>query len=184
MAVERQVVTVAEYEVFLARPENADRLFELIDGEIVEKMVTWEHGIVAGNVVTRFNMFLYDHPIGRAGVEVRHRPINDDLNDRLPDVGVVLDISKPMVREGAVLFMPDLAVEIQSPRDSMKAMLRKAEFYLANGAKIVWLVYIGKRLVEVLTNDDRLLLNENDVLDGGEVLPGFTLAVKDIFRSL
>jgi hypothetical protein len=45
--VKEQIHTVEEFEAFIQRPENADRLFELIDGEIVEKVPTEEHGVLA-----------------------------------------------------------------------------------------------------------------------------------------
>lgn len=80
-----------------------------------------------------------------------------------------------------MLRRPDLAVEVKSPDDSLKKMTEKAAYYLANGVRMVWLIYPKMKLVEVLTPDDRQLLNENDTLDGGSVLPGFTMAVRDIF---
>lgn len=78
--------------------------------------------------------------------------------------------------------MPDLAIEIQSPGQSDKLMSDKADYYLANGTRMVWIIY-KKRIVEVRTQDDRQLLNEDDILDGGDLLPGFSVAVKDVFRQ-
>jgi Uma2 family endonuclease len=46
----------------------------------------------------------------------------------------------------------------------------------------IWIIYPAKRLVEVLTPTDRKLLTEADTLEGGDLLPGFTLAVRDIFN--
>lgn len=184
MAVQQRLYSVTEFEQLIARPDHEDRLFELIDGEIVEKAPTREHGIIAGNIITDFNIYLRQNPIGRAAVEARHRPIDDERNDRLPDVSFVSDVSRPVEREGAALYMPDLAVEIQSPKDSLLKMLKKAEFYLAHGTKMVWLVYPAKRLVEVLTPDDRFILGEQETLSGGDVLPGFSMPVSAVFRSL
>jgi hypothetical protein len=48
----------------------------------------------------------------------------------------------------------------------------------------VWLVYTERRLVIVLTPDTEDILGENDTLDGADVLPGFTLPVRDIFPKL
>jgi Uma2 family endonuclease len=184
MVIGRPLHTIHEFEKFVNDAENAYRLFELIDGEIVEKMPTREHGVAAGNIVTDLNIFLRQNPIGRAAVEARHRPPDDQYNDRLPDVSFVSDMNRPVERVGAALYMPDLVVEIQSPTDSLRKMLKRAEFYLANGTRMVWLVYLAKRLVEVLTADDRQLLTEDDILTGGDVLPGFSMPVRDIFRTL
>lgn len=182
-----QLVTVDEFEQFLALPENADRLFELIDGEIVEKMPTEEHGIVAANIVTWLNMYFFNHPIGRVAVEALHRPSADDKhNDRLPDVSVVIDpdSSKPVTRQGAAPFLPDICVEIKSPDDTYKAMADTAAFYLANGAKMVWLVYPEQKLVEVLTHDARELIGEVGMITAGALLPEFSAPVSGFFRGI
>ena len=63
-------------------------------------------------------------------------------------------------------------------------MRRKAEYYLQNGSQLVWLVFPDNRQVEVYVPDaDVVTLGETDTLDGGAVLPGFTLRVADIFNS-
>lgn len=184
MAVQGKAYTVEQFERFLAQPENADRLFELVDGEIVEKMVTQEHGILAGNFVTELNLFLRDHPLGRVSVETRHRFAGDRDNDRLPDVSYIADLSKPVVRKGAVLSLPDLAVEIKSPDDGFKQMRAKARYYLAHGTALVWLVFPEQRVIEVYTPDDEFVLGEDETLTGGDLLPGFAVPVRDLFRSL
>lgn len=181
MVAQERLVTVEEFEEFLAREENSERRFELIYGEIVEKVPTQKHGIITGNIVTELNLYLRQNPIGYAAVEVRHRPAGDSDNDRLPDVSFIADRSQPIIEEGAVEKMPDLAIEVKSPTDSYKKMVDKAEFYLANGSRMVWLFYPEKRLIEVLTLDDRQLLGEDDELDGGDVLPGFKAKVKIFF---
>jgi Uma2 family endonuclease len=182
--VERQLYTVDEFETFLTLPENDDRLFELIEGEIVEKMTTAEHGVIAALIATFINMFLFTNPIGWVAVEARHRPNEKDKrNSRQPDVSFASK-EHEITKRGAALYIPELCIEIQSPDDSPKLMADKAAFYLANGAKMVWLVYPRKQLVETLTLDNRELLGIEDTIDGGDVLPGFTLAVKQIFPAV
>jgi Uma2 family endonuclease len=184
MAVQKQVYSIAQFEEFIARPENEERLFELIDGEIVEKVVTQAHGIVAANFATHLNLYAWQRPIGRVAVEARHRPADDDENDRLPDVSFVADMSKAVVREGAVLSMPDLAIEIKSPSDSLRKMREKARYYLANGTKLVWLAFPEQRVIEVYTPADEYILGEDEILTGGDVLPGFAVPVRDLFRNI
>lgn len=184
MAVEKQVYTVADFENFISLPENRERLFELIDGEIVEKMVTQEHGILAATFATYLNVHVWQNPTGRVAVEARHRPINDNTNDRLPDVSFVSDLTKPVVRKGAVLFMPDLAIEIKSPDDTFKQMRATARYYIAHGVKLVWLVFPEQRVIEVYTPDDEFVLGEDEILTGGDVLPGFSLNVRDLFKNI
>jgi Uma2 family endonuclease len=184
MALEKQLTTADQFEAFLALPENADRRFELIDGEIVEMSPTQEHGLLIAALAHALYSYLTHHPIGRVSVETRHRPPGDLMNDRIPDLSVVLGFDQPIVRQGAAPFMPDLAVEIRSPDDPYKQMRDKARFYLENGSRMVWLVFPDKKLVEVYTADDQMILVEGDTLTGGDVLPGFELAVSSIFANV
>lgn len=74
--------------------------------------------------------------------------------------------------------MPDLAIEVQSPDDSIKAMREKAIYYLANGAQLVWLIYPRKRFIEVYyANGEIDIFREGETLSGEALLPGFTLPV-------
>lgn len=177
-----QLYTVDEFEDLLKLPENAGRLLELIDGEIVEKMPTEEHGSIALNIGAELRAYLRTIRRGIAGTEVRYQTGKDERNSRLPDISISV-ANRPLVKDGAVIGMPDLAVEIKSPDDSLKEMREKAEYYLANGTQIVWLVYPHQRCVEVYTLDTIELLCADDVLTGGELLPDFSLSVAEIFLA-
>ncbi len=183
MVVHDRLYTVNEYESFIAKPNHQERLFELVHGEIVEKLPTEEHGVIAANIVTEIKIYLKQHPIGRVAVEARYRIPTDEHNSRLPDVSFTSsERTLPLVKKGAVPQMPDLAIEIKSPDQSFKEMREKADYYLANGSRMVWVVYPEKHLVEVHEADDFEILTEQDVISGGEVLPDFTLAVNEIFE--
>jgi Uma2 family endonuclease len=178
----QQKVTLEEFEQFLAQQENRYRLFELINGEIVEKMPTKQYGIIAGKWIQAFNNYLDDHPIGRAGVEIRHRLPNEQQNDYIPDVSFISNDHELQVTEkGAVPQMPDLVVEIKSPDDSPLVMRAKALYYLQHGSKLVVLTFPQKQQLEVHTVESIITLSVDDVFDGGEVLPGFKLAVWKLF---
>lgn len=173
--------TTEEFEDYLALPENVGRLFERIDGEIIEKMPTQLHGLIAGLITTFLNLFVLKNPLGWVMVEARYRLPDDPDNDYIPDVSFVSKAKGGLTEKGPAPYMPDLAVEIKSPDESLPDMRKKAAYYLANGSRLVWLVYTEKRLVIVLTANSEDILNEDDTLDGGNVLPGFTLPVRDIF---
>ncbi len=173
--------TTPEFESFIA--EHAESSFELIYGEIVEKMPTLLHGFIIAILTTALMNYLRVNPIGRAVVEGRYSLPSDNLNDRIPDLSFITNEKGALVRKGAALYMPDLAVEVQSPDQSDKLMTDKAAYYLANGTRMVWLIYPEKRIVEVLTPDDRQLLNESATLNGGAVLPNFSLPISEIFAE-
>lgn len=177
-----QLKTIEDFETFLQ--EHPDRLYELINGEIVEKVPTEEHSLIAGNIFAELRSFVKKYDLGRVAFEVRRQIPDDEHNARLPDVEFT---SKnrllPIVREGAVPQMPDLAVEIKSPSDTYIGLREKAIYYLKNGSSLVWLVYPEKQQIEIHTDNAVHTLNMDDNLDGGDVLPNFELAVSDVFAE-
>jgi Uma2 family endonuclease len=177
-------VTPAEYEAFIARPEHAERRFELIDGEIIEKpMPTREHGTIASWISTFFNLYFmqHTHVTGNTAVEARHRPNDDALNSRMPDVSVVVG-KRPITRRGTANYIPDICIEIQSPDDALKGLRDKAAFYLAHGAKYALVVRPEKRLIEVYSADEEIaILRADDALTFPDLLPGFTVEVSRLF---
>lgn len=169
-----------DFEVYITRPEHRGRRFELRHGAIVEKMPTGEHGYIASVINAAIFNYLTQHPIGYVLVEARFRPLDDPANDRIPDVSFSTrhDV---LVRRGPAPGMPDLAVEIKSPDDRLKAMLETAQYYLTHGARLVWLVHPEKRLVLVITEQSTEILTTDDTLDGDDVLPGFQIAIARLF---
>ena len=116
------------------------------------------------------------------------------------NVGVLLERNPDTVREADLLFIsaeklprnirvtgyydrpPDLIVEIASPNDSRREVNAKVQMWLSYGVRLVWAIYPATRTVE--SHPQRgapTLLTEVDALDGGDVLPGFTCKLSDIF---
>lgn len=183
MAVQQKRMTYSEFEAFTAAPENRDRNFELINGEIVEVSPTEQHATIAATIAGEIYAYLKQHSIGRVGVEPRHKIPDDHHNALIPDVAFTsTERLLPIVKRGAVPQMPDLAVEVKSPDDSSLALRAKAIYYLNNGSSMVWIVYPDQELVEIYQPDtDVQILTAKDTINGGSVLPGFTLAVRDVF---
>ena len=119
------------------------------------------------------------------------------------DAGVLLERSPDTVREPDIAFFsaakippgvrvrgyyevpPDIAVEIASPTDSAAALNDKALMWLRYGARLVWTLHPDARRVDVHTPDGQVRsLTDGDTLDGGDVLPGFTCPVSDIFDAV
>lgn len=181
-AQQERLYPVAEFEQVLQQPENRERLLELINGEIVEKSSTEQHGEIVALIGAALLAFIRPRKLGRVGVEIRHRIPRDEHNSLLPDASFISG-QRPSVAQGSVPQMPDLAVEVRSPDDSLKKMRERADYYLLNGTRLVWLFDPTKHLVIVLTADEEQILLEDETLDGGDVLPGFTLPLRDIFAD-
>ncbi len=179
-------VTRAEFADFMARPENAERKFELIDGEIIETVPTYLHGgliVWIGYFIANW-LAQFPEPVGWVATDADHELTEDDENSRRPDVSYFqAREGREVVEEGVTPFMPDLAVEIQSPRDSVPFMRRHAAYYLSKGVLIVWLFYPQKKLVEVYrANGDIEFVQSDGVLDGGDVLPGLKIDVSELWK--
>jgi Uma2 family endonuclease len=110
---------------------------------------------------------------------------------RDPDVVVVPDVSftkwenLPGRRPTKSFFAgrPDLAVEVKSPTDRRRDIDEKMGHYRDAGVPLVWWVYPDERQVEVYWRGVLIAtLLEGDVLDGEDVLPGFSLPVSEIFQ--
>lgn len=159
---------------------------ELENGEwIPVSRPTPRHGEVMAQLAFLLKCFLMQHPIGRVscgdpGVELTHDPdtlrgpdvifvANERLEDKMPDDWL----------ESA----PDLAVEIVSKSQSFVENALRARDLLAAGSRAAWVIDPKSRTVAVFTEPDRVrFLQEEDELDGGEVLPGFRCRVAQLFE--
>ncbi len=83
-------------------------------------------------------------------------------------------------------LVPDLAVEFISPTDKYADVIQKIDTYLQDGVQIVWLINSQNRTVVVYQSDSKqnTVLNLDDRLEGGTVLPGFEIAVAQIFTPV
>jgi Uma2 family endonuclease len=176
-------ITLDDFHAFSERPENRDRHFELIDGEIVEKMASFEPSEMALEIGRHFKNWLDDNPIGRVtGADGSY--ILSPEHEFMPDVGYISKARMPNKPACEVPMAPDLAVEVKSPTDSIRAMREKAAVYLAHGTRMVWLVFPETQRVEIYTPDGEIIeVGIDGTLTGGDVLPGFTLAVRKLFAQ-
>ncbi len=180
MLVHQRKYTLEEYRAFCDAAENATRLFELIDGEIVEKMGSFKPSQIAMRIGRYLGDYLERNDIGYVTGEAGGYMLAPG-NVVMPDVGYISKARLPKVPEREAPLAPDLAVEIKSPTDSKRELRKKAELYLTHGTKLVWLVFPDEEQVEIYTPDqDVIEVGLDGMLDGGDVLPGFTLAVRSV----
>lgn len=191
--IEQALYTRDEYADMVRRAESdgVDTTYELIWGEIVAKMPTLLHAKVAARLVIKLGAFALEHNLGDVMTEANYHLPNDPHNDRVPDVSFIrADRNLPTIEQGSAPFMPDLAIEVKSDGNTYKELREKASYFLHGGARLVWLVYPARREVEVCTLNTGGGLNiqtvtgEDSTLNGGEVVPNFSLALKDIFLPL
>jgi Uma2 family endonuclease len=173
-----------EEDMFAIRAKES-RLCELIDGILVEKAMASLESLVGCIFAYYLNLFLEDHDLGvvlDAKGYLRLFP----GRIRIPDVSFIAWKSMPHQEapdEKIWSLAPDLAVEILGEDNAEGEMQLKMEEYFRAGSKLVWYVDPKTRTVRVYTSPRRSrLLTENDTLDGGKVLPGFSLSIKKWFQ--
>jgi Uma2 family endonuclease len=180
MLVHEQMYTIEEFEAFVAA--HPEQVFELINGRIVEKVTSEEHGYIVlkiGNAL--LNWRKAKGIKGIPSTEATHRLPDDKENERRPDVSFRLTTEK-VSKATALYQMPDFAVEVKSLKNTYDELREKARFYLANGSRLVWLVYPNRRIVEVyFANGTSELYKDDESLSGEDVLPDFEMEVSEIF---
>lgn len=167
--------------------DRTDRLFELVDGALVEKVMGFREAFLALWVGRLLGNFAEDHDRGivvGADGTVRLMP----KLVRIPDVSFFPWEQLPN-REVPTAPIPDLtpalAVEVLSKGNTPGEMERKLKEYFLAGTSLVWFVDPKKRSVEVFTAPDvSVVLTEGQTLDGGDVLPGLALPVSKIFAKV
>jgi Uma2 family endonuclease len=184
----KQAYTLDDLRAIENLPENANKYFELLNGEIYEVATPKpvHNAIVAANVGFIF-MYLRNHPIGYIFGDVTSYtlPNGDEL---IPDASFISKERVSLPFPDKFFFAPDLAIVVASPSNRGRELLDKAESYLQSGTHLVWVAYFDSRVVDVchLGDGGELKIRKVDrsgTLDGEDVLPGFKLAVKDIFPT-
>ncbi|MBZ0279255.1 MAG: Uma2 family endonuclease [Anaerolineae bacterium] len=177
---QQRVWTIEDFQEFVGRPENDDRLFELINGEIVEKMPgRTSNSFLSMKLDRKVYPFCLQHNIpcytsGGDGAYAIHgqvtapdfafktTPMSDDYPDPVP---------------------PLWAVEIISPTDKAVNIRTKREIYIEAGI-LYWEMYPDLKRVDVYAPGQPLhTVGIDGILNGANVLPGFELPVKDLFTE-
>lgn len=187
MVLEKQFINA---DMFLEYVEQIDdRIVELVEGVIVDmSRPGWEHGeiLITMGALIRDHARQYD--LGRVaggdtGFVLERRADGKDTVRGLDIAFVSKEKPREQLTRGWTTIAPDLAVEIISPSNKAGDIEKKIEQLLSAGTSLIWVVYPELRTVKVHTMHGAKTLREDDVLSGGDILPGFEIHVADIFPS-
>jgi Uma2 family endonuclease len=174
---------------FLAQPET-EPASEYLCGEVVQKpMPTIGHGRVQRQVLRLLQEYLDQTGRGEAIPELRC-VLGPPGEERayVPDVAVLPPdlLPRTEAQNFATLYAPPpFAVESLTPDQSTGQLADKLQFYLLYGVRAVWLLDPIERTVRVFTPERAAVrLAAGDVLEGGDLLPGFRVLVDDLFAPL
>lgn len=178
--------TATEADV-VAVEASENRLCELIDGVLVEKAMGFPESLIAGLILTALNNFVLPRRLGVVtGADGIMRLFAGLI--RIPDVAFVSRDHLPGGRvpaEPVPQLVPDLAVEVLSESNTEAEMDQKRRDYFRAGTRLVWMVDPRLRVIDVYTSPALpVRLVAGQVLDGGDVLPGFSLDLRGLFAAL
>lgn len=169
---------------FLALPET-EPASEFACGEVFQKpMPTQKHSLMQTFLAMLITQFVLPTGLGRALTEWRciFGPPGEERTF-VPDITYVA--RERLTEEDYLLGPPDIAIEILSPGQHAGRFADKILFYIAHGVKLVWVLDPIERTVRVhAPGAETRLLTADDTLDGGAVLPGFTIKLADLFAYL
>jgi Uma2 family endonuclease len=162
-------------------------VWELIDGVLVRRApVGGLQGVVQANVTGHVWTYVHPHQLGAVLVAGTIYVLG-----RQPDTGLKPDVSfisrdrlpadEALVRPPEIA--PDLVVEVVGPNDPAGEIEDKVARYRRFGVPLIWVLWLSHRSIFIFSMDEPTReLHEGDELDGGHVLPGFRVAVADLFR--
>jgi len=172
------------------KPSSDDDWYEVIEGKRVELppmsiLSAW----IASQLHGYIGIFCKAHQLGRTlSHGLFHLPTRAK-DDRRPKVAFVSyqrwAKNRPLPRfDDAWDVVPDLAVEVVSPTDAAEALLEKVDEYFRAGVRLIWVVFPLHSLVHVIESPTQIrVLTAADELDGGAVVPGFRLALAELFAE-
>lgn len=175
-------------EEFLEHPLPEGKA-ELVRGELrVTPPPGGPHGVAASNLGFMLAVHVRQRNLGRVFADgTGYELIQLPHTVRVPDVSYVRRDRLPEhgIGPGLLKLAPDLVVEVLSPRETASELEEKLADYTQAGTPMMWVVDPVRRTVMIVRVDAPVRwLGEGDTLGGGEVVPGFSCAVSDIFEGI
>lgn len=177
--------TLITAEQFFEMPDDNLR-HDLVDGAVWSmSLAGGKHGAVAMRLGYLLFAHVNAHALGTVAAAETGFVLARNPDTVLgPDVAFVRASRVPQegVPRGYWPLAPHLAVEIYSPGDRPGEMARKVAAYLRAGTQLVWVLYPARRMVVAHEPDGMSrTLTDDEVLDGGQVVPGFTCPVRTLW---
>ncbi|HWS70911.1 MAG TPA: Uma2 family endonuclease [Thermoanaerobaculia bacterium] len=179
MTVDARLMTAEE---LLRMPDDGMR-HELVNGEVSTMSPAGEeHGGISQEIARQLGNHVRAQRLGKVyGADVGFVLSRDPDTVRAPDAA--------FVRADRVVHMkeyfpgaPDLAIEVISPNDTYTEVDAKVREYLRAGSQMVVVINPRNQSATVHTANGGTHLSIDDTLDGGDVVPGWRLPLRDIFE--
>ena len=160
--------------------------YELVKGELIAMTpASPSHGKIANTLAFFLTSYVRQHQLGEVyAAESGFKLAQDPDTVRAPDLAFIVQERIPPKEEqdGFWAVAPDLVAEVISPNDTAQDVQAKVIEWLATGVRLVWVVYPDERMVTEYRSPTQVrVLTTGDSLDGGDVVPGFTCPLSDLF---
>lgn len=165
-------------------PEDGWRR-ELVRGELIEMSPpNARHGRVVIRLGSHLDAYADENDLGEVYSEVGWIFEHDPDTVLGPDLSFVRKSRLSQVNEeGFARTFPDLAIEVLSPSNTAGEMMRKVDVYFRSGVSAVWIVEPKQRIAEVHRKGKPVRrLGLDDALEDAELLPRFSLKLRDLFQ--
>jgi Uma2 family endonuclease len=164
---------------------DGEGLYELVDGQLIEKHMSYLAGKTTFTLGTKLYTYTQMHDLGDLLSETTFQCFPEKPGSvRRPDIAFIAKDRAPAdPGEGHIHVAPDLIVEIISPSDRIYELDEKLADYRSAAVKLVWVVNPNSRTIRVHRLDGSVSeLSGNDaVLNGESVLPGFSAPLRELF---
>ena len=161
-------------------------LVELVNRTLVEKPMGQEESILGVSLLLPVATFVKQHKLGHVAMADGIAKMSGG-NRRQPDIAVYLKADYPggvRPKENATSLPPRLVVEIISEGNTEAEMAMKLVEYFASGCRLAYLVYPETKTARRYTSPTQVTdIAADGTLDGGDVLPGFTVELASIFEE-
>jgi Uma2 family endonuclease len=160
---------------------------ELIRGELrLMSPAGFDHGSVSMNLSGPLHQFVRARKLGVVvTAETGFILTRDPDTVRAPDAAFVGQSRIPESGRPLKFWIgpPDLAVETMSPGDTVFDVDEKVREWIAGGTRLVWVINPRQQTVTVYCPDNTAkIIGVGETLDGMDVIPGFQIAVADLFQ--
>ena len=187
MTIQEKLYSIDEFWEIAHLAENDEKRLELVEGVIYEiPPAGGEHGEIGANLLITIGSHIQQQQLGHVTAAETGYILftNDDGKDtvRAPDVGYISYERMPdRLAPTYIPLPPDLAIEVVSPNDKADDIEAKINQYLKAGVRMIVFVYPALRTVNVFKGSEIVRLSGDDLLDFGEILPGYSLHIREIF---
>ena len=170
-------------------PPGDDIHYEVVDNQIRELPPMGAQEVRLASTLLRFLIsFAWDHGLGEVVSEMLFLLEPGTNLQRKPDLALVSferwPRDRPVPKGPAWPVVPNLAVEVVSPKNDANEVVRKIEDYFRCGVQRVWVIYPEvSKVYDYDSPTSVRILTSDQTLEGRDILPGWDLPLKAIFQS-